>query len=242
MARTPRPVHPRRLDERRYEKRLRDLIIAPYISRIEARISETDNYRALILGLDEEYEKYIDLDLRDVPDEQARLYIGELSAYHKDRMESSFRAAMGVNIAPVLQDIVIRPQISAAISSNVDLIKSIPAQMHGSLKENLEKVFLEKGFDKQAVNQTLQGRYKVTGSRAKIIARDQTSKTIGSLTKARHQQIGIRRYTWRTSGDERVRPTHSLLDGTVHSWDSAPSIGHPGEDILCRCIAEPVIE
>lgn len=240
MARKPQPVRPRRIDERRYEQILKSKVINPYMTRIVTRISEVDNFRALFTQIDEEYGKYLDLDLRDIPDEQARAHIEHLNAYHRAKIESTLRAAMGVNIGSVLQDVAIRTHITAAIDTNVGLIKSIPSKFHADLKEKLEQTLTEKGFDRQAINQTLQKRYKVTASRAKIISRDQTSKTIGSLTEARHKQVGIQRYEWATAGDERVRPVHSDLNGTKRSWDDSGI--KPGEEILCRCVAIPVIE
>lgn len=114
--------------------------------------------------------------------------------------------------------------------------------MHGSLKDSLEDTFVNKGFDKQALNATLKRRFKTGERRAKIIARDQTSKTIGKLTKLRHQQIGIKEYDWFTSGDERVREDHAMMHGTRQNWEITPSTGHPGEAVMCRCVAIPVIE
>lgn len=47
-------------------------------------------------------------------------------------------------------------------------------------------------------------------------------------------------YIWRTKNDGNVRPEHSILDGQMFTWDNPPSVGHPGDDYGCRCIAEPV--
>lgn len=77
-------------------------------------------------------------------------------------------------------------------------------------------------------------------SRARRIARDQTSKLNGQLTEARQTGLGITHYIWRTSGDERVRDSHASHEGGRFAWDDPPSgTGHPGEDINCRCTAEP---
>ena len=45
-----------------------------------------------------------------------------------------------------------------------------------------------------------------------------------------------------TSEDERVRPTHQNNNGETYSWDNPPfETGNPGDDIQCRCTAEPVV-
>lgn len=84
--------------------------------------------------------------------------------------------------------------------------------------------------------------FKTTKNKAKLIARDQVNKLNGQLTRMRQTNLGIEQYIWRTSRDERVRASHLALEGMVQNWDDPPSVGHPGQDILCRCSAEPVIE
>lgn len=93
----------------------------------------------------------------------------------------------------------------------------------------------------------LEERANVSQSRAELIARDQTLKLNGAITKHRQVAAGVERYTWSTSLDERVRPGHADLEGEMFSWDDPPDTGdgehcHPGEDFQCRCIADPVIE
>jgi hypothetical protein len=46
-------------------------------------------------------------------------------------------------------------------------------------------------------------------------------------------------YIWRTAGDDKVRPSHAANEGERFAWDNPPDTGHPGEDINCRCVAEP---
>ena len=46
-------------------------------------------------------------------------------------------------------------------------------------------------------------------------------------------------YIWRTRGDDKVRPNHAANNGRVFAWDDPPDTGHPGEDYVCRCTAEP---
>jgi SPP1 gp7 family putative phage head morphogenesis protein len=87
------------------------------------------------------------------------------------------------------------------------------------------------------------GRFDVARSRADTIARDQVGKLNGQLTELRQQNLGISQYTWRGVGDERERESHRANNDQVFDWDSPPEeTGHPGDDINCRCYAEPVIE
>lgn len=91
--------------------------------------------------------------------------------------------------------------------------------------------------------QVIEARLDVAESRAKLIARDQIGSLNARITQSRQEQLGIVAYTWRSSGDERVRPLHRRLDGTVRRWDDPhPTEGHPGQAIACRCTAEPVLD
>lgn len=44
-------------------------------------------------------------------------------------------------------------------------------------------------------------------------------------------------YIWRTAQDDKVRPAHAALNGTVRDLADSPD---PGEEFNCRCWAEPV--
>lgn len=61
----------------------------------------------------------------------------------------------------------------------------------------------------------------------------------GLSTKALPNGRPTTHYTWRTAGDDRVRHTHSALEGQVFAWTNAPTEGHPGTAPNCRCWAEP---
>jgi SPP1 gp7 family putative phage head morphogenesis protein len=106
----------------------------------------------------------------------------------------------------------------------------------------------------------LQDEFQVSKSRADLIARDQVLKLNSQITRTRQTSAGIKRYTWTTSGDERVRGNpnglypdsdrdHWSLDGRTFSWDAPPVVNpktgetaHPGEDFQCRCVATPVLD
>ena len=79
-------------------------------------------------------------------------------------------------------------------------------------------------------------------TRASVIARDQVNKFNGELTMLRQTNAGVKKYIWRTTGDERVRPLHRSYNGRTFSWKTGTAQGlHPGRDIMCRCYAEPIL-
>lgn len=82
----------------------------------------------------------------------------------------------------------------------------------------------------------------VSKKRANLIARDQTAKVFGEMTKYKQKKAGISYFRWSTALDERVRPRHRPLEGKIFSWDDGWGGIYPGDEINCRCVADPVFE
>ncbi len=97
------------------------------------------------------------------------------------------------------------------------------------------------GLRHEELSAKLEAAFGVSQARADLIARDQTLKLAGDLTHIRQTQAGITSYVWTTSGDERVREEHAVLDGETFEWRSPPEVGHPGQDFNCRCTAYPIV-
>jgi SPP1 gp7 family putative phage head morphogenesis protein len=133
--------------------------------------------------------------------------------------------------------------IEAFVKENISHIKKIPERYFSEIQELATRNF-RAGRRVADWQGELVKRYKVSQSRAALIARDQTNKFNAELNKTRQIALGVRTYTWRTVGDERVRPTHEAIDGETFAWSGSPKPpeGHPGEPINCRCSADPDIE
>ncbi len=80
-----------------------------------------------------------------------------------------------------------------------------------------------------------------------------TTSAQSARTRARSTALGVGWYVWRTSEDERVRPSHKNMQGVLVNWKEPPSpealVGmetcgkyHAGEIDGCRCYPEPVVE
>ena len=124
---------------------------------------------------------------------------------------------------------------------------------------------MERGFSTGARHETIakeiEAELDKTTNRARLTARDQVSKLNGRLTEMRQVSAGIPHYIWQTAGDERVRTSHRRMQGKLARWDDASLYAdvsdptnwksrsgidavelHPGQDIICRCFAEPFIQ
>jgi len=164
----------------------------------------------------------------------------QIAAYNQAQFDKTTKSVFGLDLfvdQPWLVD-----QLKLFSSQNAQLITSIPDQELEQVAGIVERR-LQEGERFEVVEQDLIKRFGITRRRAKLIARDQTTKLNASLTKLRQQELGVEEYTWQTAGDERVRPTHKANDGKKFRWDDPPNkTGHPGTDVNCRCVAIPVLE
>lgn len=133
-----------------------------------------------------------------------------------------------------------------ATEENAQLIRSIPEQSIDRVQVIVSEALLA-GKRAEAIAEEIFTQFGVTENRALLIAQDQVGKWFGSLQQLRQQEAGIEEYEWSTSGDERVRPSHRVLDGKTFKWTDPPVVAsngrraHPGGDVRCRCIAAPII-
>lgn len=136
--------------------------------------------------------------------------------------------------------------LEAWVSSNVDLIKTIPQDTLAKMKE-LVYAGYAKGLNTKDMVAQIQRAYDISNRHAKLIARDQTAKLNGQIQQAQQTDAGVSRYRWSTSGDTRVRDSHKELEGQIFNWDTPPENSdgracHPGEDYQCRCVAVPIFD
>lgn len=121
-----------------------------------------------------------------------------------------------------------------ALRDNVDLIKDISEEQRVKIREEL----INPSSDDK-LSERLAVILSASENRSRLIARDQTSKIHSALARARHAAAGATEYFWRTSGDERVRKSHRARDGKKQSYETADL--HPGDDVQCRCVADPIL-
>jgi len=128
------------------------------------------------------------------------------------------------------------------IDENIRLIKSIDERYFNDVREVIS-TGLQKGMTAEQLAKQVRLRFHVTESRAKLIARDQVGKFHARMDKERHEELGITRFIWSTSLDERVREDHRALEGKIFTYAQGhPTEGLPGQPIQCRCVAIPIID
>jgi SPP1 gp7 family putative phage head morphogenesis protein len=157
----------------------------------------------------------------------------------KRELGKQLKAAIGLEVP--IRDPKLQPRLEAWTAENVALIKSIPARYLDDVQKVVTRSIAD-GDRWEELADKLEERFGVAESSAQLVARDQVGKFYAAVGQARQEDLGVTRYTWRTSQDERVRPEHVAREGKVFSWDDPPEDGHPGEPVNCRCTAEPVLD
>ena len=214
----------------------------PFVRAVQARLANATGTTDVYHALDAELLAIQARPRAGVPVELIEARIRQLDGYHRAKLISTFRAALGVDIKMFLTRPAVAAFMTQKIAENVDLIRTIPPRFHEGLKRRVAEEFAEAPFDQARLRVMLRKEYQSSGYNLRRLTRDQTSKTIGGLTEKRHQQLGISRYVWRTSQDERVRASHEANNGRTFEWANPPAgTGHPSSDVQCRCNAEPLI-
>ena len=235
----PTPIRPPIGDEKLYNRTLQRRVLRPFMRSVRSGLSQATAAAEALERLDRipvRTTRRTGLIKAEVDAQAARL-----QGYHRRRLISTFRRSLAVDIRPVLSEAPIRRLMNGWRRENIDLIQTVPERLKAGLRTKMTRAFREAPFDQARLQRIVAQQGKVGGYDLRRITRDQTSKAIGQLTRARHQQIGIDEYTWQTSRDGRVRDSHAILEGTRQTYDNPPSVGNPGQDIQCRCVAAPVI-
>lgn len=157
----------------------------------------------------------------------------------KALLAAQARAALGIDVHSLGRDVPAR--IADFTHENVALIKSLTNTTMDKVETMVSRAFTT-GQSHEDLAEELEERFGIATRHAKLIARDQIGKLNSKLTTSRHQELGITSFTWRTVGDDNVRPEHDELDGEEFTYDDPPSEGLPGEPIACRCSPEPVFD
>jgi SPP1 gp7 family putative phage head morphogenesis protein len=168
---------------------------------------------------------------------QIRAWGRTVAEYQGSELQASIRNVLGIE-TPLVSGERIAPLLREWITENVGLIRTMSRQTFASI-EQLVVAGVNAGRRHEAIAEDIVSRFGVAERRAALIARDQVGKFYGQVQRARQRELGITRYTWRTSMDERVRPEHVEREGQVFEWSDPPEDGHPGYPINCRCTAEP---
>lgn len=160
----------------------------------------------------------------------------QVNAFNGNQFQKVFRSVLAVDV--FLAEPWLADEMAFFVKNNVQLITSLSEQYFNQI-EQITFQGVRSGQRHEDIAKEIRTRYGVTRNRAKLIGRDQVNKFNGQLTKLRQQEAGVKKYNWITAGDSRVRKKHTAkAESSLHSWNKGII---PGEEIQCRCFAEPII-
>lgn len=168
---------------------------------------------------------------------------------HTSLKELSGGLSLKTSMVPAgMEDVV-----SASISENVSLIKSIPSQYF----TNITGAVMRSITTGNGLADLLPQINKFAGEtsrRTKNLALDQTRKAYNSINKQRMQGLGVKQFKWlHTAGGQKPRESHIKISGHVFNFENLEEQqaalgvpekdqGIPGHPINCKCVMIPVIK
>ena len=278
--RAPKPVRPSEDAERYYRGQLRSLVrlmaselvaaLEPELKRLKPdyiadSLVTMDGWAEQILSAIRKVSSRFTSSLFE--SQITRVAASTISRAEADNAEDfrdSVNKAVGVDFELITKPKGMTDYLEASTAENVNLIKSIPSEYFQKV-ETLVLGGMKDGLAPTAIARQIQEETGVTARRAKLIARDQTSKLNSDLTRQRQAAAGIEFYKSSDAGDVRVagNPAGKYPNAKVSCWgiarqDIGYGVGiykvadgatwkgetglHPGKHhILCRCVALAMI-
>lgn len=255
VKRSPRWLYPTP-SELQYKRYLQQIINSAYehtvkqiVPKLEGIVVEAGLYKAdsWPSNVDKLLDNLkIEVNTNIVNQKSMLIDIGQkTSDWNNKEWQKIMKAVVGVELYQ--KELNIQPMMEGFVNNNIKLISDISSNIEKNIGTTIQQGVLSGKSHKEIANNLIgtgidKGVFTSVENRVKLIARDQVAKFNGNLMRTRQTGVGITRYTWRTSGDERVRETHRKADGNVYDWSKPPAVtggNHPGEDYQCRCWADP---
>lgn len=163
---------------------------------------------------------------------------------HTDTFIEVARRTLGIDIRSVVRQEDLSDYLRTAAARNASLIKSLADDVVKRVEQTVYENSIA-GNSVKTLRARLKEQFDISDRRARLIARDQSSKLTSDLNRIRQEQAGVTSYKWMTSRDERVRERHRTLEGKVYKWGEPTGAENglpPGQPINCRCVARGVVE
>jgi len=168
----------------------------------------------------------------------ANTFIANLNQFNKNNM---FQQGRVRGIEPTKTEPWLNTFMKSKVAENVSYITNIQDEFVEKIEEIIDSG-VKNGTNPKVIRAQLVERIGMTESRAQFVAVDQAGSILGQMAAQRHRQMGVEKFKWLTSKDERVRESHRELSDKVFAYDEPPEVGLPGEDYRCRCLAIPIFD
>lgn len=180
----------------------------------------------------EAVKKNYDFQLEMTAEQIAENWVGKVNRYNKQKFMAHMRKVLGIDIGAIVDE-AMKDELEVMVMENASYIKSIPNYLVGHVADRVVQHF--KGIpmpNNRTLRQQIKEEFKVSDGRAKVLARDQTSKMNTSISAIRQVNLGIDCYVWKTVEDERVvgkpggvypkttklHKNHYIMQGLLCKW------------------------
>jgi len=132
----------------------------------------------------------------------AKRFVRGVNKFNRRNLSKQAQVVKAVD--PTVDEPWLRGFMQTSIRENVNYIKTIPEEYFN----RIERIVFQGVKDGQSITEMsseIRKTKEVSVNRARFIARDQTGSILGQMTEIRHKNMGVRKFKWKTAGDERVR-------------------------------------
>lgn len=217
-----------------------------------------DTFRNMIYNLENWLSVYMP-DISELPeDRNINVILAALGKTADEAMEfgnKEFAKMLdkGIHVNLPTSSIWWNDMKSSWAEDNYTLITSNAKNYVSKINTLTEQAIVNGMSPKKLKDEIYKATEGLTQKHCKLIARDQMGKLNGQITQAQMQEIGLDLYVWSTAFDDRVRDSHTAMEGLLCRWDDASLVSydggktwvdrpsgavqlHPGQDIQCRCV------
>lgn len=155
-----------------------------------------------------------------------------------------------ITVAPKLTQYQ-RERISTEYTHNMQLyIQEFTEKEIVKLRQEVQ-THVQSGQRYESLVKSIRDSYGVSQSKAKFLARQETSLLVTKFAQTRYTEIGVNEYRWQcVTGTKAhpVRPWHKKHNGKTFTWTNPPQTDehrgrkNPGQDFGCRCRAIPRVK
>ena len=244
MAVRDNGIGPERRDEDEYFREMDAAYLKPFLAGLAAELAllgKDASTSAWIATISNYVSRFARDQAFNFPRDRVERWAARYNERHARKFIRQFWRRARVDVGPAIRGVG-EDALRQAIEDSISLIKTIPDRFHAQMTDALLAGERETPLDLRARSDIFSSTGRSSGYNLRRITRDQSNKLTGKLNEMRQTEVGVRRYSWETSADDRVRPTHASKDRRIFSWNAPPpDTGHPGNDIQCRCVAIPDI-
>lgn len=160
--------------------------------------------------------------------------------HQRTQLGRQLKASLGVDVPT--PDRKVPTQIEHFVSQNVAKIRSLGDRTLDDIERIIGDAFTSQ-MPIDDVGALIAKRFSVAESYARRLAADQITKLDAQVRQARHLELGIAMFQWKTMADGHVRDSHEVKHNKVFPYrgSRAPSF-FPGEEHGCRCRAVPIVD